>query len=98
MKQVVSRVQSRQFCAEQFIVWVEIEISFEIAIFVGHEIVEYLQLYMIQPNITTLLRPKYSGSFDCKNVTRAFGDKLDPCFLNYNVHTDHLGVFLKYRF
>ena len=41
--------------------WVEIEISFEIAIFVGHRMVQYLQLYMVQPNITTLPRLKCSG-------------------------------------
>ena len=41
--------------------WKEIEISLEIAIFVGHEMVEYLQLYVVQRNITTHPRLKCSG-------------------------------------
>lgn len=90
----------KHFCAEQLIVWIEIEILFGIAIFVGHKIVEYLQLYLVQPNIITLLRLECSAwSFmGCQQVTQAFRSKLDQCFSNYNVRSDHPGgVFFKSR-
>ena len=41
--------------------WKEIEISLEMAIFVGHEMVEYLQLYVVPRNITAHPRLKCSG-------------------------------------
>ena len=59
--------------------WKEIGISLEIAIFVGHEMVEYLQLYVVPCNITHTLdwNVLVEASFGCENVTQAFRAKPD---------------------